>query len=127
MANYSSFADRPTRQAFLRTLRSVVDYRGQTVSALSRLRIRCEVPTLLIWGEQDQIIPVEHAYEAQNVRVGSRLEVLPGIGHFPQIESPTAVIAVIEEFLAASTNTAERVPVTARRWAGNADVGPLYC
>jgi len=36
---YSSFADRPTRQAFLRTLRSVVDYRGQTVSALSRLRI----------------------------------------------------------------------------------------
>jgi pimeloyl-ACP methyl ester carboxylesterase len=104
---YSSFADRGTREAFLRTLRSVVDYRGQTVSALNRLHVRSEVPTLLIWGDQDQIIPVEHAYEAQNVRAGSRLEVLPGIGHFPQVESPAEVTEVIEAFLATSTNPAD--------------------
>jgi pimeloyl-ACP methyl ester carboxylesterase len=118
---YSSFADRGTRQAFLRTLRSVVDYRGQTVSALNKLHVRSEVPTLLIWGEQDQIIPVEHAYEARNVRAGSRLEVLPGIGHFPQIESPTDVTAAIEEFLTTTTNPAEasRNPTTSYR-------DPLY-
>jgi pimeloyl-ACP methyl ester carboxylesterase len=121
---YSSFADRGTRQAFLRTLRSVVDYRGQTVSALNKLHVRSEVPTLLIWGERDQIIPVEHAHEAQNVRAGSRLEVLPGIGHFPQIESPTDVTAVIEEFLTATTNPADAVPATPRRGT-EADL--LYC
>ena len=58
-AAYCSLSDPPTRAAFLRTLRSVVDYRGQSVSALSRLRLRSEVPTLVIWGERDQIIPVE--------------------------------------------------------------------
>ena len=44
-AEYCSLSDPPTRAAFLRTLRSVVDYRGQSVSALSRLRLRSEVPT----------------------------------------------------------------------------------
>jgi pimeloyl-ACP methyl ester carboxylesterase len=121
---YSSFADPQTRQAFLRTLRSVVDYRGQTVSALNKLHVRSEVPTLLIWGEQDQIIPVEHAYEARNAREGSRLEVLPGIGHFPQIESPTNVTTAIEQFLTATTNPAEAAPVTPPRGTQN---DPLYC
>ncbi|MDT5126705.1 MAG: hypothetical protein QOH54_2349, partial [Mycobacterium sp.] len=55
---YSSFSDRETREAFLRTLRSVVDYRGQSVSALNRLNLRADLPTLAIWGEQDAIIPV---------------------------------------------------------------------
>jgi pimeloyl-ACP methyl ester carboxylesterase len=106
---YSSFADRPTRKAFLRTLRSVVDYRGQMVSALNRLHVRSEVPTLLIWGEQDQIIPVEHGYEAQAVRLGSRLVVLPGVGHFPQVESPTKVVDAIEGFLNETPNPARHV------------------
>ena len=50
-AAYSSLSDPPSGAAFLRTLRSVVDYRGQSVSALSRLRLRAEIPTLVIWGE----------------------------------------------------------------------------
>jgi pimeloyl-ACP methyl ester carboxylesterase len=124
---YSSFADGGTRAAFLRTLRSVVDYRGQTVSALNRLHVRAEVPTLLIWGEQDQIIPVEHAYAAQNVRAGSHLEVLPGIGHFPQVESPADVTEVIEAFLAASINPADDVTVKPRPGTDTAEVDPLYC
>src|ERR1700739_3205067 len=82
---YSSLSDRQTREAFLRTLRSVVDYRGQAVSALSRLHFRSELPTLAIWGELDSIIPVDHGHAAQAARPGSRLEVLPGIGHFPQV------------------------------------------
>ena len=54
---YSSLSDSQTRQAFLRTLRSVVDYRGQAVSALNRLHLTSELPTMAIWGDQDQIIP----------------------------------------------------------------------
>lgn len=54
---YSSLSDRETRSAFLRTLRSVVDHRGQAVSALNRLHLTAQVPTLLIWGDDDRIIP----------------------------------------------------------------------
>jgi pimeloyl-ACP methyl ester carboxylesterase len=104
---YCSLSDPPTRAAFLRTLRSVVDYRGQSVSALGRLGLRLEVPTLVIWGERDQIIPVEHGSSAHAARHGSRLEVLPGLGHFPHVEAPTAVVTAIEEFIAGCPDTKE--------------------
>ncbi|MBV8860359.1 MAG: alpha/beta fold hydrolase [Mycobacterium sp.] len=105
---YSSLSDRQTRQSFLRTLRSVVDYRGQAVSALSRLKLRAELPVMAIWGEKDDIIPVAHAYAAQAARQGSRLEVLPGVGHFAQVEAPTKVVDLIEDFMA--TTRAAEVP-----------------
>lgn len=97
--SYSSLADRETRQAFLRTLRSVVDYRGQAVSAMNRLYLNSEMPTLLIWGDNDKIIPVAHGYAAHEAIPGSRLEILPGIGHYPHAESPAAVVEIIDDFL----------------------------
>jgi len=99
---YSSLSDRQARQAFLRTLRSVVDYRGQTVSALNRLHLNSGLPIMLIWGEQDPIIPVAHATAALEARPGTRLEVLKGVGHFPQVEAPTKVVDLIEDFIATS-------------------------
>ena len=96
---YSSFGDGETRQAFLRTLRSVVDYRGQAVSALNRLNLREGLPILAIWGEQDNIIPVDHAYAALEARPDCRLEVLPGVGHFAQVEAPDKVIDLLDEFI----------------------------
>ncbi len=96
---YSSFADRQTRNAFLRTLRSVVDYRGQSVSALNRLNLREDLPTLAIWGEQDTIIPVGHAYAALEARPDCRLEVLPDVGHFAQVEAPNEVADLIDDFI----------------------------
>jgi pimeloyl-ACP methyl ester carboxylesterase len=103
---YSSLADSPTRQAFLRTLRSVVDYRGQAVSALNRLHLTSQLPTMAIWGDQDQIIPVSHAYAAQAARPASRLEVLAGVGHFPQVERPTEVADLIDDFIITTSEPA---------------------
>lgn len=99
--SYSTFSDAPTRQAFLRTLRSVVDYRGQAVSALNRLNAKTELPIMAIWGDRDAMIPVEHAYAAQQARPDIRLEVLAGVGHFPQVERPAEVVELIEDFIAA--------------------------
>jgi pimeloyl-ACP methyl ester carboxylesterase len=110
---YSSFSDRQTRDAFLRTLRSVVDYRGQSVSALNRLQVRADLPTLAIWGEEDTIIPVDHAYSALRARPDCRVEVLPGVGHFAHVEAPTEVVDLIDEFIA-STSAAEPHPVMRR-------------
>src|ERR1700712_1023505 len=99
---YCSLSDAPTRQAFLRTLRSVVDHRGQAVSALNKLHLTADLPTLLIWGDHDRIIPVAHAYAAHDALAGSRLEVLEGVGHFPQVEAPTTVADILEDFIAST-------------------------
>jgi pimeloyl-ACP methyl ester carboxylesterase len=96
--SYSSLSDAPTRAAFLRTLRSVVDYRGQAVSALSRLGMHLEVPSLVIWGDRDPIIPVAHAYSVQAARPGAKLTVLPGLGHYPHVEAADEVADAIHEF-----------------------------
>ncbi|MGB9248423.1 MAG: alpha/beta fold hydrolase [Mycobacterium sp.] len=104
---YCSLSDRPTRQAFLRTLRSVVDYRGQAVSALGKIHVSYGLPTLLIWGEQDRIIPVAHGYAAHEAVPGSRLEVLAGVGHFPHVESPTAVVDILNDFITTTGRDAD--------------------
>ncbi|BBY63162.1 alpha/beta fold hydrolase [Mycolicibacterium helvum] len=108
---YSSFADAETRQAFLRTLRSVVDYRGQAVSALNRLHV-ADVPVMVIWGDQDAIIPVEHAYAAHAARPDVRLEVLPGVGHFPQAERPIEVVELIDDFISTTAAADIEQPAT---------------
>ena len=108
---YSSFADRETRHAFLKTLRSVVDYRGQSVSALNRLGVKADTPTMAIWGDQDAIIPVEHAFAAHEARPGTRLEVLTGVGHFPQVEKPTDVVDLIDDFISHDSAEAGEQPV----------------
>ena len=99
--HYSSLSDGPTRQAFLRTLRSVVDHRGQAVTALNKLNFRTDFPVMAIWGERDNMIPVKHAYAAQEVRPDVRLEVLADVGHFPHAERPAEVAALIDDFITA--------------------------
>jgi len=106
---YSSFSDAETRQAFLRTLRSVVDYRGQAVSALNRLHMASELPTMVIWGDHDRIIPVEHGYAVHEARPGSRLEVLEGVGHFPHVERPSQVVDLIDDFIESTSQPTDAV------------------
>jgi pimeloyl-ACP methyl ester carboxylesterase len=88
------------RRSFIRTLRSVVDVGGQTVNASDRLYLAAAVPTLIIWGDKDAIIPVKNGYAAHLAIPGSRLEVLPDIGHFPQSEDPQRFIEVLTDFMA---------------------------
>lgn len=104
---YASLSDGQTRSAFLRTLRSVVDYRGQAVSALNRLHLTTELPLLVIWGDHDHIIPLEHGYALADARPGCRLEVLPGVGHFPHVETPNDVVDLLDDFISTTTNPAK--------------------
>ncbi|GAA3720582.1 alpha/beta fold hydrolase [Gordonia hankookensis] len=96
---YASLSDAATRRAFLRTLRAVVDHRGQAVSALNRLYLNAELPTQLIWGDKDNIIPVAHGIAAHEAIPGSRLEILPGVGHYPHAEAPDEVVRILDDFL----------------------------
>ena len=84
-----------------------MDYRGQAVSALNKLHLSSGLPTLLIWGDQDRIIPVAHGYAAHDALPDSRLEVLRGVGHFPHVESPSVVADVIDEFIVTTGGNAD--------------------
>jgi pimeloyl-ACP methyl ester carboxylesterase len=96
---FASLHDAEARQAFIHTLRGIVDPGGQRVSARDRLYLAQEVPTLLMWGERDPIIPVEHAYTAADEIPASRLEVLPDAGHFPYRDDPRRFAATLSEFI----------------------------
>jgi len=97
--SYASLGDDATREAFLRTLRAVVDPRGQAVSAANRLHLAAEVPTLIVWGDADPIIPLDHAYAAHASIPGSRLEVFEGVGHYPHCEAPDRFVDVLSDFI----------------------------
>jgi pimeloyl-ACP methyl ester carboxylesterase len=90
------------RQAFLQTLRSVIDVRGQRVSAIDRLYLLEAIPTLIVWGERDHTIPLEHGLAAHRAIPGSHLATLPRAAHFPNLEDPDGLAAALLEFIAAT-------------------------
>jgi pimeloyl-ACP methyl ester carboxylesterase len=96
---YASLSESENQQAFVRTLRGVIDPGGQSVSAMDRLYLAARIPTLIVWGDRDNIIPVRHGYEAHDAIPGSRLEILEGVGHFPHVEEPLRFAEILSEFM----------------------------
>jgi pimeloyl-ACP methyl ester carboxylesterase len=91
--------DAGSRTAFLQTLRAVIDARGQRVSALDRLYLVRELPMLIVWGERDHTIPLRHGREAHEAIPGSRFETLPKAAHFPHLDDPEGLSALLLDFL----------------------------
>jgi pimeloyl-ACP methyl ester carboxylesterase len=90
------------REAFVQTLRAVIDRRGQRVAANDRLYLLESMPTLIVWGERDNTIPLEHGRAAHDAIPGSRFVTLPGAAHFPHLEDPEGLAAALDEFIAAT-------------------------
>ena len=81
------------------TVRAVIDPTGQRVDATDRLYLAEMVPTLLIWGGRDRIIPAVHGERAQELMPGSRLEVFEDAGHFPHHDEPIRFFAALRDFV----------------------------
>ncbi len=101
-----------SRRAFIETLRSVIDVQGQRVSARDRLYLLGDMPTLIVWGERDHTIPLEHGLDAHRAIRHSRFETLPRAAHFPHLEDPEGLASVLRTFLAET----EPAPVDERDW-----------
>lgn len=88
------------REAFLQTLRAVIDVHGQRVSAADRLYLLERMPMLVCWGERDRTIPIAHGRAAHAALPGSRFVTLPRAAHFPHLEDPDGLAAALDDFIA---------------------------
>lgn len=84
----SWLSEEDRRAAFLATLRSVVSPSGQRVSALDKLHLLEGTRVLIVWGDKDPMIPLEHGRNAHAVIEGSRFVVFPGASHEPHLHDP---------------------------------------
>lgn len=96
---YRSLSNAEARSAFIHTLRGVIDPTGQRVNASDRLYLASKMPTLIIWGRRDKIIPVDHAEPAHQSMPGSRLELFDEAGHFPHLDDPVRFARTLGAFL----------------------------
>jgi pimeloyl-ACP methyl ester carboxylesterase len=96
---YASLADPDTREAFLHTVRAVIGPGGQQVSALDRLYLADQLPTLIIWGTNDPVIPVEHGRHAHQVVSDSRYVEIEGSGHWPMLDAPDRIVRELTSFM----------------------------
>jgi pimeloyl-ACP methyl ester carboxylesterase len=96
---HASLEDPEARAAFVHTLRTIVDPLGQRVNASDRLYLAENIPFMLVWGERDPIIPVEHGLSAHELVPSSRLELFEEAGHFPHIDEPQRFLDVLLDFI----------------------------
>ncbi len=87
------------REAFLHTLRAVIDVHGQRVSATDRLYLLEALPTMIVWGERDNTIPLAHGRAAHEAIPHSRFATLAQAAHFPHLEDPDGLSALLREFM----------------------------
>ena len=100
---YQSLSNAAARNAFIHTLRGVIDPTGQRINASDRLYLASNMPTLIVWGCRDRIIPVEHARPAHEAMPGSHLELFEEAGHFPHLDEPLRFARTLEGFFGQTT------------------------
>ena len=96
---FTSLSDADSRRAFLATTRAVIDPGGQTVTAHDHLPMDEDIPTLVVWGTHDRMIPAWHATTAHQAIPSSRVELFHGAGHYPHLDEPDRFAALLQDFI----------------------------
>ena len=87
------------RRAFVRTAQTVLDWRGQTVSASRQLGLLNDIPVLVAWGAQDKTIPPRH-HHAFADRVPHAVAVeISDAGHYSHETAPAELASALSTFL----------------------------
>ena len=103
LAVFDALPDTEARRAILCTLRSGVDWQGQVITMLDRAYLAEGVPTLIVWGRHDAIIPLGHGRLAHAAIPGSVLEIFDEAGHFPHHTDPARFVRLVHEFVERTT------------------------
>jgi pimeloyl-ACP methyl ester carboxylesterase len=111
----AGLTDGDRRAAFVRAVRAIASVGGQRVSATDRLYLAADVPTLIVWGARDRIIPVHHAHATHEAVPGSELVVFDDAGHFPHADDPERFTEVVEKFVRSTSPASYDKARTRRR------------
>jgi len=76
--------------------------REELFSHLHGLLVTTSVPTLIIWGGHDSVVPLAHAYAAQKLIPNSEVRIMERCGHLPQLERPEEFNRLVLDFLSAN-------------------------
>ncbi|MGZ3426830.1 MAG: alpha/beta fold hydrolase [Polyangia bacterium] len=76
---------------------------------------RVRAPTLLVWGDEDRLIPLAHGRRLQRAIAGARLDIVPASGHMPFIERADEFMRVVLPFLVAPASPLVETPIPPRR------------
>jgi pimeloyl-ACP methyl ester carboxylesterase len=95
----ASLDDPETRRSFLATIRAVIEVGGQGISATDKLHLAAGLPTLIVWGEDDRMIPSGHGSAAADLIPGCRCELVPGAGHYPHEDNPDLFAGLVANFI----------------------------
>lgn len=85
--------------AFTRTLRAVVDWRGQVVTMRDRVYLAATVPMAVMWGSRDGVIPVAHAARLAEACPHAEMHIYEGAGHFPHHSDPERFVEEVRGFM----------------------------
>jgi len=102
-SSYQLAALPKAQECFLSTLRGFANFRGQRAEDIHSIvdnLATITAPTLIIWGQQDRILPVAHAHVAKEKIPNAELHILNHCGHLPQLERSEEFNALVLEFLA---------------------------
>ena len=95
-----SWRDRRTRFAIRHLVRAVVDWRGQIVTMSDRAYLTETMPMAVVWGRDDQVIPVRHSSNVAALAPAASVTVLPDSGHFPHRDHPEEFVRLLDRFVA---------------------------
>ena len=88
------------KEAVVRAVRNTVNLMGvRTQYVLVDALKSLDLPLMLVWGAEDRILPVSHAYRAAEAAPHARLEVYDGCGHWPHMERAADFNRAVVEFL----------------------------
>src|SRR3954452_7529367 len=113
---FASLGSAGARHASLQTLRPVVEPAGQRVGAGDRLGLAV-MPTLIVWGERDSIIPVSHGIAAHEAIPASELVIFPDAGHMPHHHDPRRFADTLRTFC----ESTEAARLTTDHWRPRLD------
>jgi pimeloyl-ACP methyl ester carboxylesterase len=99
---YTLLCDPGGREAVRRVTSTVIDWRGQIVRMTDRAYLTALLPVSVIWGTDDEVVPVQHAAVAEEHAPGAWVHVFEDCGHFPHRDHPERVVQVLEDFIAST-------------------------
>ena len=94
---YSSYLNLPgTHSALIQTANKIVP---DDIESITNSYSKINIPVLIIWGKEDQIVPIKIGQRLQSEIPNSLFKVIENCGHMPQEECPEKTVHHISEFL----------------------------